>query len=501
MNEVSNVKKNFIISIVTQIITVSFSLIVPRLMISHYGAELHGLTSVITGLITYLTLIEAGFGAASLQSLYKPLQEKDLDKINGCLNEITIFYKKIGSIFSILVILISLIYPLVAADNLPYLFVMILIIVSGLAQTIEFFFCSKYKLLLQADKRLYVLNTVNSVATIMQGILRIIMIVLNSNIILVQLIPAIVYVCRLLLIKDYVNKLYKYLDKTIKPIKSVGDKKWNVLIHQISNLVVNNTDSIVLSTFVGYTSVSIYSIYSMITNNINGFLNQALSNAITANFGHLVSEGDNHRINNIFSSYEKIYNYIIVVIFSVVMVLIVPFVQLYTESITKIQYANYFLAFLFVINAILSNLRIPYLTMVNATGTFKETQNHALLEAAINIIISILLVKYIGIYGVLIGTTISFLVRDCLFVWFVNKKILNREIINSLTIIMRSVVLILIVVFVNKYIVSYVFSMSWLTWILCGFLAIIITSIIVVCYILIFDKNSMTLIKKFLKLN
>ena len=212
MNEVSNVKKNFIISIVTQIITVSFSLIVPRLMISHYGAELHGLTSVITGLITYLTLIEAGFGAASLQSLYKPLQEKDLDKINGCLNEITIFYKKIGSIFSILVILISLIYPLVAADNLPSLFVMILIIVSGLAQTIEFFFCSKYKLLLQADKRLYVLNTVNSVATIMQGILRIIMIVLNSNIILVQLIPAIVYVCRLLLIKAYVNKLYKYLD-------------------------------------------------------------------------------------------------------------------------------------------------------------------------------------------------------------------------------------------------------------------------------------------------
>lgn len=139
--------------------------------------------------------------------------------------------------------------------------------------------------------------------------------------------------------------------------------------------------------------------------------------------------------------------------------------------------------------------------MVNATGTFKETQNHALLEAAINIITSILLVKYIGIYGVLIGTTISFLVRDCLFVWFVNKKILNREIIHSLTIIMRSVVLILIVVFVNKYIVSYVFSMSWVTWILCGFLTIIITSIIVVCYILIFDKNSMTLIKKFLKLN
>ena len=123
MNEVSNVKKNFFVSIITQIITISFSLVVPRLMISYYGAQLHGLTSVITGLISYLTLVEAGFGAASLQSLYKPLQEKDINKINGCLNEITIFYKKIGSIFSILVVLISLIYPFIAADNLSYMFV------------------------------------------------------------------------------------------------------------------------------------------------------------------------------------------------------------------------------------------------------------------------------------------------------------------------------------------------------------------------------------------
>lgn len=501
MNEVSNVKKNFFVSIITQIITISFSLVVPRLMISYYGAQLHGLTSVITGLISYLTLVEAGFGAASLQSLYKPLQEKDINKINGCLNEITIFYKKIGSIFSILVVLISLIYPFIAADNLSYMFVMILIIVSGLAQTIEYFFCSKYKLLLQADKRLYVLNSINSFGILLQGILRIIMILLKFDIILVQLIPAIVYICRLLLIKAYVKKTYNYLDKTIEPIESVGDKKWNVLIHQISNLVVNNTDSIVLSTFVGYTSVSIYSIYSMITNNINGFLNQALSNAITANFGHLVSEGNKEKINEIFSYYEKVYNYIIIVIFSLVMVLIMPFVKLYTKSITNIEYANYILAFLFVLNAILANIRIPYLTMVNATGTFKETQNHAILEAVINIIFSIILVNYIGIYGVLIGTTLSYFVRDILFIWFVNEKLLNRHIYNSLKKIMKSIIMITILVIVNSYIIKSIHVISWFDWLLSGVLTTIITFIIVVSYIILFDKKSMELIKKFLKIN
>lgn len=221
----------------------------------------------------------------------------------------------------------------------------------------------------------------------------------------------------------------------------------------------------------------------MITNNINGFLNQSLSNAITANFGHLVSEGNKKKINKIFSSYEKLYNYIIIMIFSVVMVLMVPFVKLYTNSITDVQYANYFLAFLFVLNAILSNIRIPYLTMVNATGTFKETQNHALLEATINIVCSIFLVKYIGIYGVLLGTSISFFVRDCLFVWFVNKKLLNREILGSLKVIIKTIVFIMILVFVNKYVVKCVFAMSWLTWIFCGFLTTIMTIIIIISYI------------------
>ena len=154
-----------------------------------------------------------------------------------------------------------------------------------------------------------------------------------------------------------------------------------------------------------------------------------------------------------------------------------------------------------MLNAILSNIRIPYLTMVNATGTFKETQNHALLEATINIVCSIFLVKYIGIYGVLLGTSISFFVRDCLFVWFVNKKLLNREILGSLKVIIKTIVFIMILVFVNKYVVKCVFAMSWLTWIFCGFLTTIMTIIIIISYILIFDKNSMKLIKQILRIN
>lgn len=74
-NEAQNVKLNIIFSVFSQIFTVAFALVVPRLMISHYGTEIHGLTSVISNLITYLSLIEAGLGIASVQRLYEPLEK------------------------------------------------------------------------------------------------------------------------------------------------------------------------------------------------------------------------------------------------------------------------------------------------------------------------------------------------------------------------------------------------------------------------------------------
>ena len=158
-----------------------------------------------------------------------------------------------------------------SADGLDYWLVFTLVLISGLANTIEYFFTSKYRVLLQADKKLYVINLVNSVGILLQGILRIVFIYLKMSIFVVQLVPAIVYAVRLISISVYVNRAYSYLDRTVSPNFQVGKKRWSALIHQISNLVVNNTDNIVLSSTVGYTAVSIYGVYQMIISNISGF--------------------------------------------------------------------------------------------------------------------------------------------------------------------------------------------------------------------------------------
>ena len=238
MSQGYNVKINLFFASISQVLTLVFALVVPKLLINYYGPQIHGLTATISSLISYLTLVESGIGAASVQSLYAPLQERDYKLVNADLNAIAIFYLRIGKIFVTLVIVIATLYPFLSADGLDYWLVFTLVLISGLANTIEYFFTSKYRVLLQADKKLYVINLVNSVGILLQGILRIVFIYLKMSIFVVQLVPAIVYAVRLISISVYVNRAYSYLDRTVSPNFQVGKKRWSALIHQISNIYV-----------------------------------------------------------------------------------------------------------------------------------------------------------------------------------------------------------------------------------------------------------------------
>lgn len=494
MTKGRNLKINFIVALFSQLVSVLFAFVVPKMMISYYGPQIHGLVSTITNLISYLMLVEAGLASASIQGLYKPLKKQDYQEINAGLNAIAKFYTRIGRVFSVLVIGLAVVYPWFAADGLSYHLIFALILISGIAQTIEFLMCCKYKVLLQADKKLYVVNFVNSLGIILQGILRIVFISMKFNIYIVQLVPGIVYLCRLIVITIYIRKHYTFLDKNIVPNYNVSKKRWNVLVHQVANLVANNTDVIVLSKVVGYSSVSIYSIYQMVVSNINGFLTQSLSNAITANFGYLFVEDNIEKSAKVYNQYEKIYYYIISIIFSVCTIALYPFVNLYIGKVGGVQYADYRLVALFMINALLCNLRIPQLTIVTAVGHFRETQWHAVIEALCNIVISIILVKKLGIYGVLIGTTCSYLFRDIMFIIYVNNNILYRNVMCTLKNLIKMMVLYGITVCCGAFLSTVIHINSWMRWIVVSGSTVGLGVVFLCIYLLIFDKESYRLI-------
>ena len=129
-----------------------------------------------------------------------------------------------------------------------------------------------------------------------------------------------------------------------------------------------------------------------------------------------------------FSTVEWLLHTIVTLAFTGTGILILPFVSIYTKGITDADYIVPAFAVLMTLAQAVYCLRLPYNIMVLAAGHYKQTQWSAIVEAAVNIFLSILLVFHYGLIGVAIGTLVAMLYRTIYLVWYLSRHILHRPI-------------------------------------------------------------------------
>lgn len=74
-----------------------------------------------------------------------------------------------------------------------------------------------------------------------------------------------------------------------------------MLMHKLGNVVVNNTDNLLISSFVGVISVGIYSNYFLLIGSVRQVLDQIFQ-GITASVGNLGATEDEGRVKSIFET-------------------------------------------------------------------------------------------------------------------------------------------------------------------------------------------------------
>jgi len=202
----------------------------------------------------------------------------------------------------------------------------------------------------------------------------------------------------------------------------------------------------------------------------------------------MIARKEKANLNKKFGIYETIYLTVITVIFSCTMILIVPFISIYTKGVTDTNYINYFFGYLIVISEFIWAVRLPYSSITLAAGHFKETRKGAWFEALINIIISIILVIKYGIIGVTIGTIVSMTIRTFEFIYHTNKYILDREMLANIKKISMIIIETIAIVFISKYMVILQYS-SYFEWIISSIKIVIISSSITIIINYIFYKK------------
>ena len=472
------VLKNIISSLIFQLIALIYGFVVPKLIIEQYGSEVSGLTSSIVQFLSYIMLLEAGIGPVIKNELFKPIVENDNQKIQDILGASNRFFRRIAYIFLLYICVLCIFYPRIVCDRFDFLYTLSLIIIISISTFFEYFLGMTYKLFLQADQKNYLIDYVSIFTYIITLITIIVLIKFNLNIQIVKFATAVLTVIRPVFLKIYFNKVYNL--RANRKSKYVLQKKWDGLSHHIASVVQSNTDTIVLTLYDNLINVSIYSVYYLVINGVRAII-VSLTNGIDAFFGKLMVEGNRKDISNRFNTYSTIFFTLTTVILSCTIVLIVPFVKVYTSNITDANYILPCFAYILVFAEFLYVIRYPFSTIVYAKGHFRQTRIFSLIEPIVNIILSILFVKKFGLIGVAFGTALSMPIRSFGFIIYASTRILEIPLKSVFKKVFVSFFELLLVLSIYLLIGNYDVN-SYFQWIqlalLCG--TLILTAIILI---------------------
>lgn len=423
---------NLISGLLCQGFTAVSGLILPSLIIKTYGSVLNGLVSTATQLVTYLCLAEAGLASASLVSLFKPLAEKDYNSVSSIMAAVNKFYIRVSHIILAGSILCGILIQIFNKDDIPQLTIWLVTFSIALTSYISFRFLNKYRLLFQADNMIFVVNIIHSAGVALQFTASLFLIHNKIDISSTRCIVAVTNIIEGALLYFFSRIIFPKINLKAIPAPDAIKQRKDVVVHQILALVLNNTDMVLLYLFSpSASSASVYSVYAMIGVLIHNALNSVIS-MFSAKMGQSYAVGDYENVRRILKKYEVIYNIAMYTFYCSMAILILPFVSVYTKGVNDAEYYDPTVAILFSIYGITRMLRLPYSELTSNAGRFKETKNQAIIEASMNLIVSVILLPFLGIPGVLIGSISGEIYRTIHTYYYCEKEIMHIDWIRSI---------------------------------------------------------------------
>ena len=453
--------KNTISSLFFQITTIVCGFILPRLILGYYGSEVNGLVQSVAQFLSLISFLELGVGAVVQSSLYKPLADKDNDKISSIWASANRFFRTIAIILLLYVVLLIVIYPSLVNKNFDFVFTATLILVMSISSFAQYYFGIVNRLLLTADQRGYIQYNSQTATLILNTIVCVVLIRIGASIQILKLVTSLIYLIRPLYLYFYVKKHYK-INSRIKYTDDPIKQKWSGIAQHVAYIILDGTDNVVLTLFSTLANVSIYSVYYLVVSGIKSLIIVCTS-GVQSLMGELWAKQELDSLKRLFGMVEWGIHTAVSLVFGCTMFLIVPFVQVYTNGITDVDYVVPTFAILITLANALHCLRLPYNLMILAGGHYKQTQSNYIIAAVLNIVISILMVRWLGLVGVAIGTIIAMTYQTVWMAIYDSKNFIKWPIKNFIKQLGIDVLEILISwIIVRNFHMNDVSVLSWL---------------------------------------
>ena len=426
-------------SAVYQVIVILVGIVLPRVILVNYGSEINGLVTSVTQFISYFTLVEAGLSSATVYALYKPLADNDNHAISRIVTASKKFYFQSGFIFLGLVVLLSWIYPLlISVSSLSKVAVGLLIIVLGASGIIDFFTLAKYRSILTADQRSYIISIASIIYLILNTIIIAIMAYNKTNIVVVRFVAIGSIFVRSVILVVYTRLKYPKIKYNVEPDFDALNKRWDAMNLQVLGVVQKGTPTLLATIFTSLNTVSIFSIYNMVLAGISSLFDIFMS-GLASGFGEIIAKKEVEVLKKTYGEFEFAYYAMITVVYVTALIMIMPFVSIYTKNITDADYYQPLIGFLFVLNGFLYNIKTPQGMLVMSAGLYKETRVQTLIQTVIVIVVGVILTPLWGLAGILIALCVSNLYRDIDLILYITKKVIGLPIISTVSKVLYSI--------------------------------------------------------------
>lgn len=487
---------NTLFALLHQVTAVICGFVLPRAILNRYGSDVNGLINSIAQFLEMITFLELGVGAVVQSALYKPLADRDTEKISEVISSGSSFFRKLAACLVVYVAALTVIYPFAVDDSFGFVFDATLILSMSISYFAQYYFGLVDSLLLKADQKGYIINVIDTLTLIANTVFCYCLLYWGASVQLVKFTTAGIFLLRPVLVRVYIRRNYR-IDRKCKYTKDPVEQKWNGVAQHIAAIVLDSTDVVVLSVFATMLDVSVYSVYFLVVSSIRNLF-MSCSNGIRALFGELWAKQEREALDSYFSYTQWLIHSASLFVWCCTYKLIVPFVLVYTEHMTDVNYNVPVFAALICMAYALFCLRLPFHSMVLAAGQYRNTQNIYIVGAAMNLILSVLAVNRWGLVGVAVGTIAAMLYQLLHMGYYVIAKMKIYSFRQAARQCIFDLITIVLVLCATAAISGT--EVTWLGWVVLAVKhAVVIGICIVAANLVFYRKESMQIVRKVFK--
>ncbi|MGL5938562.1 MAG: lipopolysaccharide biosynthesis protein [Phocaeicola sp.] len=409
MSRVTKSLKNAKVNLLFYFLSLFFAFFSRKIFLDCLGAEFIGLTGTLGNILGYLNLAELGIGTAVSVFLYKPLEQKNYEKLNELISLFGYLYQQIGLVILCFGAVVSLFFPFIFAQVEGGLFIVYFAFYSYLFSVLLGYFLNYKQLLLTADQKNYLVAVYFQSAGFVRIALQIALAYHYKNLYLFVAVETLFSVIGCLVLNRKIDREYPWLQsrkstgrQLLKQYPEILKNTKRVFIHKLKDFLLGRSDELFVFAFVSLKMVAYYGNYTMIITKIS-LLFQSMLDGVSAGVGNLVAEGNREKMLTVFWELMVIRHFIAGLLCFSIYFLLEPFITLWLGS----EYVlSHFILILLVAYLYIQQSRGAVDMFNHAHGLYADTWS-AWVEMVLNIGFTLLLAFKFEIAGILLGKLIS----------------------------------------------------------------------------------------------